>query len=380
MLTVSAGGRPEFSPLPETPSAGFETWLPLITVRAGAGYRSNPQFAYQPMGTGFGTSGLDLFLIRTPADGTTASLFFSGEDVRYFQTLRPVTNEAAATKEQTFITDLRVGRTLGSTTNWAVKLEGRHVYNDQFLNTSSFDSNTTNLSSLHAAGHTATFLPSVEWRPRPEWRMELAGVGSRQYYLTADPETGLSSIWEGGPRLTVGWRAPRVGLWELEFSGVHREFDHRVQDTQLGLPLADTRLRQDDLRVELLWRRDWDAGRHWQTLLRPFWVRRQENGDGYTDFDRWGVNAQIRYESKHWSAKLAGRWSSYAYPHSYVVESGILAVLRERSTWQAEARLAWTFWSASRVFTEYSFETEHSNRISDRYSAHVVTLGIEHDF
>ena len=379
-ITLWAGGHPEFSPLPETPNEGVGLWLPLLTVRAGAGYRSNPEFAHDPVGTGFASTGVDYFLLRQPTDGQTVTFFFSAEDIRYFETLRPLTNEPGATKEQTFISDLRLGHALGGNTNWVVKFEGRHVYNDQFINTSSFDSTTTNLSSLHATAHVGTIIPSIAWSSDGPFRVELAAVGTRQLFLNADPETGLSSTWEFGPRLTLGWSSMRAGLVELELSGLHREFDDRVQNSALGLPLAESRLRQDDFRTELLWRREWDEARHWQTTLRTFYVRRRENGEGYTDFDRLGVGGNLRYQAAAWSMRLSARWSTYDYPRSYVVLGGVLAELRQRTTLQTEARLEYRFLTGYRAYVEYTWEREGGNRISDQYTAQVATFGLEHDF
>jgi len=41
-------GHPEFSPLPEIPPAADSLWQPFLTVRAAAGYRSNPLLAHDP--------------------------------------------------------------------------------------------------------------------------------------------------------------------------------------------------------------------------------------------------------------------------------------------------------------------------------------------
>ena len=319
-------------------------------------------------------------MLRLPTAGNSFTLFFNAEDVRYFNTLRPVTNEAGATKEQTFITDLRVGHALGAATNWVLKFEGRHVYNDQFLNTSSFDTVTTNLSSIHAVTHSGTIIPSVAWAEGGSFHTELAAVGTRQLFINADPDSGLSSTWEFGPRIILGWNSPSAGLWELELSGLHREFDDRVQSSPLGLPLADTRLRQDDLRTELMWRRDWESASHWQTTARLFSVWRRENGAGYTDFDRLGISGHLRFEAKTWLMRLGVRWSTYNYPRSYVVFGGVLAELRTRTTLQSEARIEYRLSAGYRAYAEYTWEREQANRISDRYTAHVATLGVDHDF
>lgn len=375
-----AGGRPEFSPLPTSPYESSGLWQPFVTLRAGAGYRSNPLLASDAAGTGFGLAGADLFLLRLPTGTTTFTGLFSADDVRYFKTLRPVTNEPGATQEQTFLTDALIGHGLGSSTNWMLKLEGRHLYNDQFLNTSSFDALTTNLSSLRAVTHSGSIIPAVAWASGNHWQIEFAAVGTRQVFLNADPDTGLSSIWEVGPRMTVSYRTSRLGSLDLELSGVHREFDDRVQSSPLGLPLAGTRLRQDDLRADATWRRNWGHTNHWQTSLRAYYVRRRENGDGYTDYDRVGVVGSVRYEATHWLTRITARWSTFDYPRSYIVFGGVLAVPRERDTGQVEARLEYKFSHTLRLYGEYQWEREQANRLSDNYTAHVATVGLEHDF
>lgn len=375
-----AGGRPEFSPLPVLPYESTELWQPFVTLRAAGGYRSNPLLGNQAQGTAFGSTGADLFLIRLPTGNATFSAFFSAEDVRYFRTIRPVTNESGGTQEQTFLTDVRMGRGLGSSTNWTLKFEGRHLYNDQYLNTSSFDALTTNLSSLRAATHMGTVIPALEWQGAGGWSVELAAVGTRQIYLNADVEVGLSSAGEVGPRVTTHWRSPAAGSWNLEIHGLHREFDDRVQSTQLGLPLFDTRLRQQDLRVEFAWQRDWGIERPWQTRMRLFHVRRRENGEGYTDYDRLGAVTSVQYQRNAWLARVSGRWSTYDFPRSFLVFGGVLAVRRERETGQMEARVEYRMRAALRLYAEYSWEREKSNRTSDNYHAHVGTLGVERDF
>lgn len=375
-----AGGHPPTAPLPGNPTESSGLWQPFLTVRAGTGYRSNPLLGNAALGTAFGSAGADLFLLRLPTDNTTFTAFFNAEDIRYFTTLRPATNEPGASQERTFLTAVRVGHSFGQATNWTLKFEGRHLYNDQYLNTSSFDSLSTNLSSLRAVTHIGTIIPSVAWQVAEPWRLELGVIGTRQIYLNADANTGLSSTWETGPRLTSAFQTRRLGSLELEFTGIHREFDDRVQSSALGLPLADTRLRQDDLRAELTWRRNWGAARAWQTTWRTFYVWRRENGEGYTDYDRLGLVGTVGYQATHWSARVTGRWSTYDYPRSCVVYSGVLAVPRERETVQAEARLEYKLSSKVRMYLEYQWDREQANRLSDNYAAHVGTLGMEYDF
>jgi hypothetical protein len=355
-------------------------WQPFVTLRTAGGYRSNPLLGNQAHGTAFGSAGADFFLIRLPTDNTTFTAFFNAEDVRYFKTIRPATNESGGTQEQTFLTDVRVGRTLGSSTNWTLKFEGRHLYNDQYLNTSSFDALTTNLSSLRAMTHLGTLIPALEWQGMGGWSVELAAVGTRQIYLDVDTATGLSSAWEGGPRLTTRWRSLRMGSFILEISGLHREYDDRALSSQLGLPLADTRLRQNDLRAELTWQQDWGSERHWQTRTRLYHVWRRENGEGYTDYDRLGAQASVQYQRNSWVARVTGRWSTYDFPRSFIVFGGVLAVPRERETVQTEARIEYPLGRVTRLYAEYTWEREKSNRASDTYDAHVGTLGVERDF
>ena len=378
--SIRAGGQPPLPPLPTVPYETSGLWQPFLTVRAGAGYRSNPLLGSTVQGTGFSSAGADLFLLRLPSATTTFTAFFSAEDIRYFQTLRPVTNEAGATQEQTFLTAVRMSHGLGGATNWALKFEGRHLYNDQYLNTSSFDALSTNLSSLRAVTHIGTVIPSVVWHPTEAWQMELGAVGTRQVFLNADANTGLSSTWEVGPRFTTGWHDSRLGTLEFEVSALHREFDDRVQSSPLGLPLADTRLRQNDLRTELLWRHNWGATNAWQTTLRAFHVWRRENGDGYTDYDRLGLVGSVRYEAPNWSTRITGRWSTYDYPRSFIVFNGILAVPRERESLQAETHFEYKLSRTWRMYLEYQWDREQANRPSDNYSAHIGTLGMEHDF
>ena len=171
-----------------------------------------------------------------------------------------------------------------------------------------------------------------------------------------------------------------MGSLDLEWSGVHREFDDRVQSSALGLPLAGTRLRQDDLRAELAWRRNWGVSNQWQNTVRLFHVWRRENGEGYTDYDRLGVTASLRYEAKSWSARVTGRWSTYDYPRSFIIFGGILAVPRERESRQIETRLEYKLSSRTRLWGEYQWEREIANRLSDTYTAHIGTVGLEYDF
>ena len=86
------------------------------------------------------------------------------------------------------------------------------------------------------------------------------------------------------------------------------------------------------------------------------------------------------YEAKTWSLRLGGRWSTYDYPRSYVTLGGVLAELRTRTTVQTEAHFEFRLSPKDRVYLEHTWEREQANRTSDRYSAHVATVGVEHDF
>jgi hypothetical protein len=343
-------------------------WDALDTVRGGFGYDDNVLLsAFEPQGRGFFFAGADLFLYRLPTGPGEFHLYFTGEDRRYFHKAEVGTNSDAGKREQNFLT--QANYTLNLWEWLAASITALHNYSDQVLDASDIDARGT----IPARGNLFYAAPGLRYEGPANFRAEIAAGASRQLY-----QAPLSSYWDYGPKLTLGWDYRTNSTVEVATSYLDRVYDDRRQATTEGLPIDGTKLRTAEVRTELAWKHAWDDRARLISTARIFWVHRTDNGSGYYDYNKWGVGGYLRWSGERWTLRIAGRWTAYHYPIQVV--SPLDPVARQREEWYTEVSVDYRISKHLQLTALYSYENSWSNVQSDKYQANTVQGGLEWDF
>lgn len=363
---VNAG--PWEQPAPMVEPGPFLFWDTSLTVRAGLGYKDNPLLSPNSGNdTAISQLGADLFVTRLPVDDHAFNLFVSLDDRRYLDEVRSGPGQPRADKEQLFLASAEYHRSL--TGGWRPGLAVVAYHAEQVYDASDFGGQP---GTVRARGKVATATPSVRYT-RDAWSLELQFTGGHFWF---DPP--VSGYAEYGPRLVGAWRPATNTVLELSWNWTARPFDSRSQTDILGTPLTGTRLTNHDLRTQLEWRQTWDAGRRFQTSARLLHLRRTENGEGFSDYDRLGAVAGMTLRLGRWQLRGTGRWSTYDF--AFQIVSPFQPVPRTREEIGAEARIECRLGEPVRLYAEYAYEEQRSNVPSDNFRAQTGLLGIEYDF
>ncbi len=361
-------GPIELFPPREEPGP-FLLWDSQFTLRSGAGYKENVLLAAeQRQDSALAIFGAEWLILRPPIDANSFTFFFSGDDRRYLNHAITGPGQPPATGEQVFISNAAYKRTV--TEDLTLGLSLTHLYTEQVLDASEFGGDP---GSVWVSGHGLIGTPTARWTLPAHFYAEV-GLPVTREILKAP----VSSYWEWGPKVTVGWNLRANGRIEASFAYVQRPFDTRQQADALGVPIPDTRLTTYDRRTELVWKQTWDAHRHFQTTARLFHVHRTENGEGFSDYDRFGASGTVRLDFRHWLLLGTVRWSTYDFPVQIV--SVFDPVPRTREEFELEARIEYRWNDRWRNFAEFVHEQQRSNVPADDYHSHVWQVGVEHDF
>lgn len=367
-LVALRAGPLTFNPPSDTPGP-FTFWASSVSVRTDLGYRDNVlQSATNQHSSFFSGLGADLFVFRMPVDGTSFSLFFSADDRRYFDAVEATTNGPGATKEQSFITHATLKKTLPK--GWSFSLVGMHVYADQVYDASEIENGA---GSVLAQVHQFTLTPSIRRDFGAGFWTEAAFAVSRQEFR--EP---VSSFWEGGPKLTLGWGYRTNSSVELAFSAYRRPYDDSFQVSAFGDPYPALSLTKEDFKTELIWKHTWDRARHWSTSLRLYHLRRLDNGEGWYDLDRLGASLTAKYERAKWVVRGTTRWVTYDYPVQLV--SPLDPSLRTRDELELEGRIEYHLNKHLTLYGSYLHERARSNVALDAFRSNTGLAGLEYEF
>jgi hypothetical protein len=367
------GGRPEFGP-PMLELSPFMAWDMAVTLQSTAGYRENPLLAANNRAsTGFVGVGADFLLNRLPIDANSFSLYFSGNDRRYLEGVRPNTNAPAATREQTFLTQATYKRTFSD--HWTPMVTVRHLYADQVYDSSVLvdTQGRVGLDTVRMIVHGVTVTPSVRfdlWKGtyfEPGYQMQ------RQSF--AQP---LGSFWANGPRMLAGWDYARESGLSLQWRWEDRPFDDQLATDAIGNVLADRIAHFEQHHLEIIWRHQWSETPRFSTSVRGFFVKNKDREAGYFDFDRVGFRATARLDWGVFGARIGGRWSTFHYPVQTVAQ--LNPSLRTREDWDLELRLEWHVTKKLTAFAEGVHERQRSNVILDNFRSSTVLGGLEWEF
>jgi hypothetical protein len=337
-------------------------WDRTTNLRGAFGYKDNVLLSKSnPQGSAFWQTGLDFSLLRLdPESGMTVSLFFSGDDRRYF-------NADSINKEEIFLAQAKVSWEIGQ--NWEVGLPISYSYMDEV-----FDASATEqiFETLPVKAHRLGVAPYVT-RELP-WSsvLELRFNFDRQ--LFNEP---LDDYWEYGPQLL--WRKPYGNRSEFNISYSFRErpYDTREFTTLDFQDIPGTSLTYRQHEVETSLNHSWDADRHWRTRTRLSYTRNEENGTGYYDYNRYRFAQRAGYYGKTWQAVVEGKVLHYDYIRQPVFETGGLRTLWE---YVLGVRMEKNLLQKLKIFLETEHEWVDSNNEIEEYQVNTVMSGVDWEF
>ena len=341
---------------------GSLLWDKDISVRTGFGYKDNVLWSpFHPQGSPFLANGLEVMVIRLPADGLLFSFFLDGNDTRYLRSV-------GVDKEQTLMSVAQVKKDFWD--NWQLGAALQYSYVDQVQDLSLTESQ---LASAQVQGHGITFRPSLRRNLTTNWWVQLEVPVTRQ--LLSAP---LDNFWQIGPKLTLCRELGRVSELRLSYAAFHIGYDHRAETDAAGNDIPGTRLERWTHKVELAWQRSWDEARHWRTTTTLGFDDSVDNAAGYFDYRRYGVAEELRYQAGTWDIRAKADVSYYDFPVRTISTSDVTLFNKWNLSLRlrAEKRLA----SFLKVYAEYEHERSLSNEDFEKYSVNTVLGGLQWEF
>ena len=336
-------------------------WDRTTNLRGAFGYKDNILLSNSnPEQSAFWQTGLDFSLLRIADSGSTISLFFSGEDRRYF-------SAESINKEQLFLTQAKFSWEIGQ--NWEAGLPVNYSYIDEV-----FDASATEqiLEPQPVISHRFSVSPYVSYKLPWESTLELKFYGDRQ--LLNDP---LDDYWEYGPQLT--WRKTYGYRSEVSLSYTYRL---RPYDTKgfvtfdfEEIPGTSLIFRQHEF--EFVLNHSWDEPRRWRTRTRLAYTRNEENGTGYYDYNRYRFAQRAGYYGATWQVVVEGKVLNYDYLRQPVADSGDI-----RNWWEyiLGLRVEKNLLPKLKLFLETEHEWVDSNNPIEEYHVNTVMSGIDWEF
>lgn len=372
-LVATLAGAAYASPLTFYPPLDipgpFMLWDMSTTVRSDLGYRDNVlQAATNAHPSAFVGLGADIFVFRLPRNDVSFNLFFSAEDRRYLDAADGTTNLPGVVKAQSFITHGSLKKSFSD--GWSVSLKALHYYVDEVFDASDIENG---IGSVHAQGHQFSLTPGVRRDFSGRWWAEVTFPVTRQIF--AEP---ISSYWEGGPRLGLGWSHRTNSSIELTLGYATRPYDDRFQLSMFGDPYPALSLTMDEFKSELAWKETWDAAKRWSTIAKCFFTRRLDNGEGWYDVDRMGVSLATKFETKRWVVRGTARWNTSDFPLQ--MASPFDPSLRTRDEVELEGRIEYHFEKHWTLYGSYLHEWVRSNVRFDAYRSNTAFGGVEFEF
>jgi len=347
-------GLAEAEPELEEPSI----WSHFVDLRMEAGYRDNPTYAAShPEGSMFGTFKLEYTLARLPVDDWQVMILSTWEATRFF--------ESSLTDHEVYGFSLfQIQKETLPGCNWEAGFQ--HVYQDQ-----SIDASTTvlNQGSVTIHGHTL--------QGYGRWKQQWASG----WWLAVKPElewqaleVPLDGSVEPGLAFSLGQDYRQRTAYSLSYGFHERRFDDLTITDALGVPLPGAALRFRQHQVEASYRRELDTARHWRLTLRAGWLRNEDNGQGYYDYNRGRMALEMRWRKKPWEIKLSSRASYYDYSIQSVAGAG--SELREKALLSAGLQTRRELKHGFYVVLRAEHEQSVANLTTDRYVANLLSIGL----
>jgi hypothetical protein len=336
-------------------------WQHTVSLRTGAGYDDNVLLSPgAPQGSAFATAGLDGSFSRLPLDGWGVDLVVSGDDVRYLQ-------DVPTGGTDFWLADLTLKRFLGD--NWVAGVETSENYLDEV----DYVDALTGPEFLDIQGDILNIKPFVRRNLGTNWWSELDFPAARE--VLAAP---LDNVWKYGPQLQLGFSDDRQQALTLSYQVQWFDHDDWPALSADGLAIGTRTLSLIEQRIDLDWRQYWDDASHWSTDTKLAYVRDEDNGGDFFNFDEYSASERLRYRSKNWewAATVRGGYLDYPVQRTGIISGPTLDEVLLHATIHGERRL--TGWL--KVYAEYNYARVLSNLSDIRYAANTVTLGLIWEF
>lgn len=322
----------------------------------GGGYRGNVLLSsIRPVGSSFLEASADFSAIRLSESGSSLTLFLLGEYQHYFET-QEGQNQGLA------YAVARAETPFGGPQN-IVGAEFQYLYQDQIL-----DVSETEITERRARVLGNSFSSKPYWQHDlgHKWSLKLEGSATRQLF-----EEDLDDYWEGYARVrfarAYGTRSSVALGYELR----HRFYDTREQYDLDGVSVPGTGLIYRYHEVAGEWQHHWDANRNWRTTLKAGFLRNEDNGSGYFNYDRTQISAGVRWQKDPWYVRLQGRAGWYWYPNQ-----DLTGEERVRSFYALDLRTEYQLAKHWMLYAAASREWNLSNDPLEEYNDWVASAGI----
>ncbi len=346
--------RAETDPELEEPSL----WSHFVDLRSEAGYRDNPTYASSnPSGSTFGTLKFEYTLVRLPVDQWQIMALTTVDATRFF--------DSVLTDHEVFTFSLlQIQKETVPGRTWEAGFQ--HVYQDQVV-----DASTTivNQGSVAIHGHTLQGYASWKEQWASGWWLRLKPAW--EWQTVAAP---LDDSYEPGFSFSVGQELNPRTSYSVAYDFQERVFDQMTPTDVLGVAVPGDALRFRQHQIEGTYRRELDQMKQWRVTARLSWLRNQDNGQGYYDYDRGRMALDLRWRKKPWEIKLSSRASYYDYNVQAIAGAG--SEMREKALLAGTLQLRREFKSGWYLVLRGEHEQSLSNLTTDRYVANLLCVGV----
>jgi hypothetical protein len=360
---AAEAGLSETNLIPEDIKLWTESmlWDGQGTLSSGVGYKDNILLSpFNPHGSPFFINGLDLTAIRLPLDGWQIEASFTGNDIRYW-------HNVGANREDLFLGTVKIVRELPN--GWQAGLEVRGLYEDQVLDIST--SAGTPATAL-VQGYGITGQPSLRKDFAAGWWLKLE-VPVTRWVL----DSPLDDYWDLGPVVTAGHDFGKRADLALSYGVTYEPHDSWVAlDQYGGVPAQPQLLNLFEQRVGLAWHQYWDVRRQWRSTTQLTYIRREDNGGGYFNYDEYEAAEELRWQTTDWQITARAEFGDQNYPVQKIGPHFPQTLYRD--TWnvslEAERRLFKELKAYARVEHDQAISNEAGN--AGDYAATTVSGGL----
>ncbi|MCW5558193.1 MAG: hypothetical protein KIT22_10230 [Verrucomicrobiae bacterium] len=350
----------------------FTLWDVSVSFQLGGGYNSNPSLtaiadARQP--SSFLEYGGDLLFVRVPTDGNTLSILLGGSDRRYFGTESVLPQQSVFT-QFSFLHE--------SPSWWSAGVNATWLHINEVVDLSSLD-NGLLVGTGQLQGQTVIVRPNLSARLGTNWLASVELPLTRQAF--SEP---ADSYYEVGPQALLTRKLPHDSTASLGYSWTWRPYDDSPQINPNGeILLGGGMERLQYHSANFRWQQNWDADKHWRTLVNSSYTIARDSGGGYYDYNSPRVSGQFTYRTDRWEVTASASAIWYHYTQRTV--SAAETALRERREYTAGLRFKYEFTEHVSGLLGFEWESSKSNFILggvavETYNAKTVSLGIQVEY
>ena len=359
VLVVGLATFGRLSAAPATNLSPVAVWDVSARAEVGGGYKHNVLLtSVAPENSSFVSVAADISFIRLSETGSEFTMFFLGEDRRYF--------DVPSVNGERFVSGtMQLARPLGLRDKLGIELSA--LYQNQVMDVSETE---TNLTRLLVEGIGIFLKPKWNHTLGPGWEMRLEGVGGPQLYAGE-----VDSYWEAGGKLTLVRTYGHKSELSMNFQSLHWLYDDREQTDLQGQPVPGTTLAFWRPEVFGQWRHNWDAQKRWTTTTKVGLLWNQDNGSGYWNYDRVALSQKVRWRQGGWEIVAGARVGWYLYAVQSVGEER-----RERLYTTLDLRVERRLGKHWFVYASGESDWNWSNQSLDQYSDWTAGTGIGREF